>query len=64
MPLMAHAGAEFVIKVIKAFSSERASSSSSYAYLDIDKEGGTAVKEIGKELDYLSMNVYIGVNEF
>lgn len=37
-----YAGVEFAILVIKALAS------------DVDKEGGTIVKEIGEDLDYLS----------
>ena len=62
---MAYAGAEFAIKVIKALAGEKGLVAPSYVHLDADKEGGAAVKkEIGKELDYFSTNVQIGVNEF
>jgi malate dehydrogenase len=62
---MAYAGAEFAIKVIKAVTGEKGLVAPSYVHLDADKEGGAAVKkEIGKELDYFSANVQIGVNEF
>lgn len=62
---MAYAGAEFAIKVIKAVIGEKGLVAPSYVHLDADKEGGAVVKkEIGKELDYFSANVQIGVNEF
>ena len=62
---MAYAGAEFAIKVIKAVAGEKGLIAPSYVHLDADKEGGAVVKkEIGKELDYFSANVQIGVNEF
>jgi malate/lactate dehydrogenase len=62
---MAYAGAEFATKVIKALAGEKGLVAPSYVHLDADKEGGAAVKkEIGKELDYFSTNIQIGVNEF
>jgi len=62
---MAYAGAEFATKVIKALAGERDIIAPSYVHLDADKEGGTALKkEIGKDLDYFSANVHVGVNEF
>jgi malate dehydrogenase len=62
---MAYAGAEFAIKVIKAVAGEKGLVAPSYVHLDADKEGGAVVKkEIGKELDYFSAKVQIGVNEF
>jgi hypothetical protein len=62
---MAYAGAEFAIKVIKAVAGEKGVVAPSYVHLDADKEGGAVVKEeIGKELDYFSANVQIGVNKF
>lgn len=61
---MAYAGAEFASKVIKAIKGEKDIVAPSYVHLDADKEGGAAVKkEIGKELDYFSSNVQLGVNE-
>jgi hypothetical protein len=62
---MAYAGAEFATKVIKALAGEKGIVAPSYVHLDADKEGGAVVKnEIGKELDYFSTNIQIGVNEF
>lgn len=62
---MAYAGAEFANKVIKALAGEKGLVAPSYVHLDADKEGGAVVKkEIGKELDYFSTNIQIGVNEF
>lgn len=59
---MAYAGAEFATKVIKALAGEKGLVAPSYVHLDADKEGGATVKkEIGKELDYFSANVQIGV---
>jgi malate dehydrogenase len=61
---MAYAGAEFANKVIKALVGEKGLIAPTYVHLDADKEGGAVVKkEIGKELDYFSTNVEIGVNE-
>jgi malate dehydrogenase len=61
---MAYAGAEFAVKVIKALTGEKGLVAPSYVHLDADREGGAVVKnEIGKELDYFSTNVEIGVNE-
>jgi malate dehydrogenase len=61
---MAYAGAEFASKVIKAIKGEKDLVAPSYVHLDADKEGGAKVKkEIGKELDYFSSNVQLGVNE-
>lgn len=61
---MAYAGAEFTTKVIKALAGGKDLVAPSYVHLDADEEGGAALKkEIGKELDYFSSNVQIGVNE-
>jgi malate dehydrogenase len=60
---MAYAGAEFAAKVIDALSGKKGLVAPSYVHLDADKEGGAALKkEIGKELDYFSTNVEIGVS--
>lgn len=62
---MAYAGAEFANKVIKALAGEKGLVAPSYVHLDADKEGGAVLKkEIGKELDYFSTNIQIGVTEF
>ena len=62
---MAYAGAEFATKVIKAIvTGEKGLVAPSYVHLDADKEGAATVKkEIGKELDYFSANVQLGVNK-
>jgi malate dehydrogenase len=61
---MAYAGAEFASKVIKALVGEKGLIAPTYVHLDADKEGGAVIKkEIGKDLDYFSTNVEIGVNE-
>lgn len=60
---MAYAGAEFAAKVIDALAGKKGLVAPSYVHLDADKEGGAALKkEIGKELDYFSTNVEIGVS--
>ena len=60
---MAYAGAEFAAKVIDALAGKKGLVAPSYVHLDADKEGGTVLKkEIGKELDYFSTNVEIGVS--
>lgn len=60
---MAYAGAEFAAKVIDALSGKKGLVAPSYVHLDADREGGAALKkEIGKNLDYFSTNVEIGVS--
>jgi malate dehydrogenase len=60
---MAYAGAEFANRVIKAINGEKGLVSPSYVHLDADREGGATVRrEIGRELDYFSANVQLGVN--
>lgn len=60
---MAYAGAEFAAKVIDALAGKKGLVAPSYVHLDADKEGGAVLKkEIGKELDYFSSNVEIGVS--
>jgi hypothetical protein len=60
---MAYAGAEFATKVIRALAGGERIVTPSYVHLDADKDGGAALKkELGRELDYFSSNVQIGVN--
>jgi len=60
---MAYAGAEFARKVIDALGGKKGVVAPSYVHLDADKEGGAALKgEIGKELEYFSANIQIGVS--
>jgi malate dehydrogenase len=62
---MAYAGAEFASKVLKALAGEKGLITPSYVHLDADREGGATVKrEIGKDLNYFSTNVEIGVSWF
>lgn len=60
---MAYAGAEFATRVIRALAGEKGLVAPSYVHLDADREGGATVrKEIGRDLDYFSTNVEIGVS--
>ena len=60
---MAYAGAEFATKVIRALAGEKGLVAPSYVHLDADREGGATVRrEIGRDLDYFSTNVEIGVS--
>lgn len=61
---MAYAGAEFAAKVLKAMKGEKGIVAPSYVHLTADKSGGEAlVKELGgKELEYFSANMEIGVS--
>lgn len=59
---MAYAGAEFASKVLRAIKGETGIVAPSYVNLAADKSGGDALKkEIGKDLEYFSANVEIGV---
>lgn len=59
---MAYAGAQFAEKVIRALKGEKGLVAPSYVHLSADKTGGDALKkEIGKDLDYFSAPVEIGV---
>lgn len=59
---MAYAGAEFAAKVIRAINGERGITVPSYVNLTAHPEGGEALrKDIGKELDYFSSPVELGV---
>jgi malate dehydrogenase len=60
---MAYAGAEFANRVIRAINGEKGLVCPSYVHLDADSSGGATVRrEIGRELDYFSANVQLGVN--
>jgi len=60
---MAYAGAKFTEAIIKALSGTKGVIVPSYVNLAADKEGGAAVtKEIGKELEYFSSRVELGVS--
>lgn len=62
---MAYAGAEFTSKVLRAIGGEKGIVVPSYVHLSADKVGGEGlVKEVGKELEYFSANVEIGVRPF
>lgn len=59
---MAYAGAEFAEKVIRAFKGEKGIVAPSYVNLLADKEAAKTIsQEIGKELDYFSANIELGV---
>ncbi|KAI0946213.1 hypothetical protein AcV7_010249 [Taiwanofungus camphoratus] len=60
---MAYAGAEFTSKILKALQGEKGVVAPSYINLAADKTGGDAVKkDIGKDLDYFSVPVELGLN--
>jgi malate dehydrogenase len=62
---MAYAGAEFAEKVIRAFKGEKGIVAPSYVNLAADKEAAKTIgQEIGKDLDYFSANVELGVRIF
>lgn len=59
---MAYAGAHFAELLIKALAGQTGIISPSYVNLAADKDGGAIVaKEIGKELEYFSARVELGV---
>jgi len=59
---MAYAGAEFAAKVLRALKGEKGIIVPSYINLTADKAGGDIVKrEIGKDLEYFSSPVELGV---
>jgi len=59
---MAYAGAEFAFKILRALKGEKGIIAPSYVNLAADKEGGEALKkEIGKDLEYFSSPVELGV---
>lgn len=60
---MAYAGAEFAFKVLRAIKGEKGIVAPSYVNLAADREGGEVVKrELGKELEYFSAPVELGVS--
>lgn len=60
---MAYAGAQFTALVLRALNGEKGIVAPSYVHLAADAAGGAAVKkEIGKELDYFSARVELGVS--
>jgi malate dehydrogenase len=59
---MAYAGAEFAALVLRAVNGEKGVIAPSYVHLSADAAGGAQVKkEIGKELEYFSARVELGV---
>ncbi|KAI0362787.1 malate dehydrogenase [Trametes cingulata] len=59
---MAYAGAEFAYKVIRAAKGEKGIVAPTFVNLAADKEGGDALKkEIGRDLDYFSAPVELGL---
>ena len=59
---MAYAGAEFAYKVIRAAKGEKGIVAPTFVNLAADKEGGDALKkEIGRDLEYFSAPVELGV---
>ena len=60
---MAHAGAEFATKILRAISGEKGIATPTYVNLASDPSGGEALKkELGGELDYFSAVVELGVS--
>ncbi|KAG2145470.1 malate dehydrogenase [Suillus bovinus] len=60
---MAYAGAEFAGKVIRAVNGEKGIVTPTFVNLASDKTGGHALqKEIGKDLDYFSAPVELGIH--
>jgi len=60
---MAYAGAEFAAKVLRAIKGETGITTPTYVNLTSDPPGGEALKkEIGKELEYFSAVVELGVS--
>lgn len=59
---MAYAGAEFASLVLRALGGETGIVSPSYVHLSADAAGGETIKkEIGKNLEYFSARVQLGV---
>ena len=59
---MAYAGAEFTAKVLRALAGEKGIVTPTFVNLAADPAGGAALrKELGKELEYFSANVELGV---
>ena len=60
---MAYAGAEFAAKILRAIKGETGITAPSYVNLTSDPSGGEALKkELGKELEYFSSVVELGVS--
>ena len=60
---MAYAGAEFAAKILRAIKGEKGITAPTYVNLTSDPSGGDALKEkLGKELEYFSIVVEIGVS--
>ncbi|KAG1841529.1 malate dehydrogenase [Suillus subalutaceus] len=60
---MAYAGAEFAGKVIRAIKGEKGIITPTFVNLTSDKTGGDALKkELGKDLEYFSARVELGVD--
>ena len=60
---MAHAGAEFAAKLLRAIKGEKGIATPTYVNLTSDSSGGeTLKKELGKELEYFSAVVELGVS--
>ena len=60
---MAYAGAEFAVKIIKAVKGEKGIVAPTFVNLAADKTGGDALKkEIGRDLDYFSAPIELGVS--
>lgn len=62
---MAYAGAEFAGKVIRAIKGEKGIVAPTFVNLASDKTGGDALKkELGKDLEYFSAPVELGVRKY
>jgi len=60
---MAYAGAEFAAKVLRAIKGETGITTSTYVNLTSDPSGGEALKkQLGKEIEYFSPVVELGVS--
>jgi hypothetical protein len=61
---MAYAGAEFTGKVIRAINGEKGIVAPTFVNLASDKTGGDALKkELGKDLEYFSAPIELGVRK-
>ena len=62
---MAYAGADFAEKLIRAVKGEKGIVAPTFVNLASDKEGGDVIKkEIGRDLDYFSAPVELGVSGY
>ena len=60
---MAYAGAEFAAKILRAIKGEAGITAPTYIDLTSDPSGGEALKkELGKEIEYFSPIVELGVS--